>query len=191
MNSRNLGIWDVKEKSEFWKTLAERKNGDFKIITTVSRDLNKFELKFNYKKTVISFSESDTKPLFVDCSIRGGLGRAWFEISKTDFIEKIFSKFSKSNISSINTEFNKCYLIKANDNTKIRSIINNKNITDLILQQNLTFIGGKQGKNGDFDLTLNIHRNVNNIVQLESVYNLTTRLIDILKGEKTDTASGS
>ena len=184
MNHRNLGIWDIQKKSEFWKILAERKNGDFKIITTVSKDLNRLELTFEYDKIIISFSESDTKPLFVECSIRSEMEQAWFEISKIDFIGKISGKFSKSKITSINSEFNNSYLIKGTDSYIIRSIINNKNITDLILKQNLTFIGGEQGKNGKFNLSLNIHRNINNIEQLEVIYNLTTMLIDLLKRKR-------
>jgi hypothetical protein len=43
----------------------------------------------------------------------------------------------------------------------------------------------------DFILSLNIHRNVNNLQQLETIYNLTTKLIDILKGKKTATNKGS
>ena len=50
----------------------------------------------------------------------------------------------------------------------------------MILKQDLTFIGGEKGKNGDFILRLNIHRNVNNLPQLEAVYDLTTILIDEL-----------
>ncbi|MCF8295900.1 MAG: hypothetical protein K9J13_00020 [Saprospiraceae bacterium] len=177
---RNLGIWDVLEKSEFWKMFAEKVNAEFKIITTVSRDLNRLELKSEYKKIVISFSESDTKPLFVSCEFRQNRNLTWFEISKSDFIEKIINKFSRNSIKSINGDFNKNYISKTIDNYKIKSIINNKTITDLILKQNLTFIGGKQEKNGVFTLSLNIHRNVNNLQHLKAVYDLTLKLIDEL-----------
>lgn len=184
MNHRNLGIWDVRKKSEFWKILAKRIHADFKIITTVSRDLNRMELKFEYEKVMVSFSESDTKPLFVECNFNRDMGLTWFEISKADFVENVISKFSKSKIKSSNGAFNNNYLTKAIDNQKIRAIINNKNITELILQQNLTFIGGKQGKNGKFNLSLNIHRNVNTLEQLEAIYKLTATLIDSLDGRK-------
>lgn len=188
---RNSGIWDVRRKSEFWKVLAKKINADFKIITTVSRDLNRMELTFEYEKVTVTFSESDTKPLFVECNFKRDMNPARFEIYKVDFIEKITSKFSKGKINSTNREFDNKYLTKATDNHKIRSIINNKNITDLILQQDLTFIGGNQEKDGRFNLSINVHRNINNIEQLEAIYNLTTTLIDTLQGRKTAVNEGS
>lgn len=185
MKHWNYGIWDVSKKSEFWKVLAKRIDANFRIVTTVSRDLNRMELKFEYEKVMVSFSESDTKPLFVECNFNRDMGRTRFEIYKVDFIEKIASKFSKNKISANNKEFNDIYLTEATDNNKIRSIINNKNITDLILRLDLTYIGGRQDNDGKFNLSLNIHRNINNIEQLEAVYNLTTALIDTLKERKT------
>lgn len=177
----NLGIWDVQKKSEFWKRLAAKLNADFKIITTVSKDFNRLELKSEYKKVMISFSETDTKPLFVNCEFRQTRNLTWFEISKSDFIEKIINKFSRNKINSSNRAFSKNYLSKSIDNYKIKSIINNKTITDLILKQNLTFIGGEQGENDEFILSLNVHRNINNIQQLESIFDLTIKLIDEFK----------
>jgi hypothetical protein len=111
---RNLGIWDVREKAEFWKVLAEKTNADFKIITTVSKDLNRLELKLEYEKVMISFSETDTKPLFVHCKFRQTRNLTWFEISKSDFIEKLINQFSRNKIESGNSEFNKNYLFKNN-----------------------------------------------------------------------------
>ncbi len=186
-----MGIWDVRKKSEFWKILAERKNGHFKMISTVSRDLNRLELAFEYEKISITFSESDTKPLFVSCGFRGEMGQTWFEISKTDLIEKIIRRFRKHKINAIHGDFNNKYLTRGNDNFKVRSLLNNKKITDLILKQNLTFIGGEREKHGKFNLILNVHRNVNSLEQLESVYTLTTALIDVLEGRKTADKPGA
>ncbi|MBI9056018.1 MAG: hypothetical protein JEY96_19510 [Bacteroidales bacterium] len=49
--SRNLGFHDVKNKREFWKTFSDEINGEFKIITTVSRDLNKLRWKLIIKES--------------------------------------------------------------------------------------------------------------------------------------------
>jgi len=127
---------------------------------------------------MISFSETDTKPLFIKCIFKQSRNFTWFEIAKSDFIEKIIYKFSRNKINSSIGDFNKNYLSKTIDNYKIKSIINNRTITDLILKQDITFIGGKQGEKGEFILSLNIHRNVNNLQQLEAIYDLTTKLID-------------
>ncbi len=184
MKHRNLGIWDIREKTEFWKILAGKINADLKTLTTVSKDLNRLELKSEYKKVRITFSETDTKPLFVNCEFKPFSNLTWFEISKSDAIERIMNKFSRKKIYSSNEEFNKNYLSKTNNNHKIKSIINNKTITNLILKQNLTFIGGSQGKNEAFILNLNIHRNVNNLQQLETIYDLTIKLIDEFIGNR-------
>ena len=180
----NLGIWDVRKKSEFWKELAKRKNANFKTIATVSKDLNRLELSFDYEKVQVIFTETDTKPLFIECNFSSDIGRTWFEISKTDFIEKLMSQFSKHKIKSTNKELSNKYLIKGTDNQMVREIINNKKIIEIILQENITFIGGEQGKNGTYKLSLNIHRNINSIEQLEAIYNLTITLIDRLKRKR-------
>ena len=188
---RNLGIWDVRKKSEFWKILAQKINADFRIITTASRDLNRLELKFEYEKVTVTFGESDTKPLFVECNFNRDMGSTSFEISKVDFIEKLTSNFSKRIIHSTNRDFDKKYSTKTTDNNRIRRIINNKEITELILRQNLTFIGGKQEKNGKFNLVLNVHRNIISIKQLETIYKLTTTMIDSLNRIKTTAVEDS
>ena len=184
MKFRNLGVWDVLKKADFWKKFSEKHGADFKIKTTVSKDLNRLEMTIQYNGVSISFSESDTRPLFIDCNFKYSESLAWFEISKIDFIEKVIAMFGKNKISSYNKDFNRKYLVKTVDNYRVKSIINNKNITGLILKQNLTYIGGKQDKSGAFHLTVNVHRNVNSLEQLETVYGLATALIDELKGHK-------
>lgn len=179
---RNLGVWDVKKKSGFWKILSEKINADFKMITTVSRDLNRLELKSEYDKVMITFSESDTKPLFVNCEFNQIRNLTWFEISKSDFIERIINNFSRNVIKSNHKKFNKTFLSKTIENDKIKTIINNKIITDLILKLNLSFVGGRE-EDEKFNLRLNIHREINNLQQLKDVYGLTTNIIDVLNGK--------
>ena len=110
--------------------------------------------------------------------------KVFAERTHADFIEKMLFKFSRNKISSNNGEFDKNYISKTVDNYKIKSVLNNRNITELILRQNITFIGGEQDKQGNFNLSLNIHRNVNCIEQLETIYNLAKMLIDSLNGRK-------
>ena len=114
---KNLGIWDVQKKSEYWKVLAKNIHADFKIITTVSKDFNRLVLKVEYKNVFISFTETDTKPLFVNCEFARSRNLTWFEISKSDFIERLMNKFSKSKINSSNIEFNKKYISKTINNS--------------------------------------------------------------------------
>jgi len=180
----NLGIWDVRKKSEFWNALAKKKNATFKTITTVSKDLNRLELSFDYEKVQVIFTETDTKPLFIECNFSSEAGLPWFEIAKVDLIEKLMSRFSKHKIKSTNQELNQKYLIKGTDNQAVSEMINNKKIIGIILRENLTCIEGKPGKNGTYKLSLNIHRNINNLEQLEAIYNLTLTLIDRLKRKR-------
>ena len=181
---KNLGIWDVQKRSVFWKILSKEINANLKIITTVSRDLNRLELKTKYEKVKITFSESDTKPLFVHCEFDQIRNLTWFEISKSDFIEKIIHDFSRNTIQSNHKKFNKTYLSKTIENDKVKSIINNKIITDLILKLNLSFIGGSIGNNENFILSLNIHREIQTLQQLGDVYKLTTKLIEVINGKE-------
>ena len=178
MSQRNLGMWDIQIKAEFWKKLAIDVNGDFKIITTVSKDLNRLELNTEYKKVLISFSESDTKPLFVSCKFMQAQNLAWFEISKSDFIEKVLNAFNNKKVDSNNPDFNKIYLVKTIENNKIKTIINDNTIVNLIMKNDLTFVGGEQGENDEYIVNLNVHRNVNDLKQLKEIYELATMLID-------------
>ncbi len=138
------------------------------------------ELSFEYKDVKVRFTESDTKPLFVECYFQRGLGNIWFEISRTDFIDRLMSLFTKNKLESANKEFNKKYLILGANTQKVREIINNEKIIKIILSESITFVGGKNGKDGKFRLTLNIHRNVNSPEQLETIYNFTVSLIELL-----------
>ena len=128
MKHRNLGIWDVRKKSEFWKIFSDKINADFKIITTVSKDFNRLELKSEYNKVMITLSETDSTPLFVNCEFNQTRNLTWFEISKSDFIDKIMNKFSGNKITSGSVEFDKNYLSKTSDNERIKSIINNRRV---------------------------------------------------------------
>ncbi|MBN2639731.1 MAG: hypothetical protein JXR65_11675 [Bacteroidales bacterium] len=125
--------------------------------------------------------ESDTKPFFIECNLISATGQPRFGISKAYFIEKILNRFNKQKIKSANKKLNSKYLVSRDESQKIREIINDTNITNIMLREHPAFIGGEHKKNGSYKLSLNIHRNINNIEQLESIYNLTIALIDTLK----------
>ena len=178
-----LGFWDVAKKADFWQKLAKKINAEFKIFTTVSKDLSRLQLTFVYDNAQVKFTESDTKPLFVECNFNRNMPHVWFEISQSDFIDKIMSLLSKHKIKSRNKKFNQSYIVKSNDNHRVIEIINNQNIAETILRENIMFIGAEPVKNGAYRLQLSINRNINNFQQLEAVYNLTISLIDILNGK--------
>ncbi len=178
-----LGIWDVTNKATFWRELANKINADFKILTTVSRDLNRLKLTFVYDNVQVKFSESDTKPLFIECLFESPTGQGWFEISKSDFVDKLLNYTSKHKLKPGNKQFGKNYIIKGRNDQKINAIINNPKIIATILEQNINFIGGRQDKKGKYKLEINVNRNVNNLEQLTKIYQLTLSLIDILNGK--------
>ena len=42
------GFFSVREKKEYWKKLTNDISGEFKLITTASRDLDKLQIKCIY-----------------------------------------------------------------------------------------------------------------------------------------------
>ena len=107
------GYFDVLKKKDFWKKLAEEKNADFKIITTVSMVINKIRIRHLYKKNLIVITESDTQPLFIETTLNLWTNRdSYFEITENAFIERILNKISNKSVNLNNAEFDKKFLIK-------------------------------------------------------------------------------
>lgn len=178
--SRNFGIRDSKSKTGLWKTFSEEVKGEFKFIVPVSRDLNKLQLKVNYKGVNIILKETDTKPLFIECSLKNIKKSFWFEIIKSDTIERILSYFSSKIVKSGIDNFDTQYLFKTNDKNSVNGIKNNSTLVNLILSENVFFINGKPTSLTDYSLIINVNRDVNNIQKMKAIYDLTLLLIDEL-----------
>ncbi len=179
-----LGIWEVTKKSDFWKELANKIDANFKILTTVAKDLNRLELSTTYDNVQIKFTETDTKPLFIECYFNKPIDNLWFEITKSDFIDKLLNLLNKHKLKSANKQLYQKYIIKGDNTQKVREIINNPKITWSILREDITFVGGNQDKNGIYKLEINVNRNVNSLKQLEKIYRFTLWLIDIINGKE-------
>ena len=176
------GFFSVREKKEYWKELTNDISGEFKLITTVSRDLDKLQIKCIYNGIQITFSETDTKPLLIQATIQSELLKDfYFEITKGDFIERLLSKLSKKVITLNNSKFDKDYIIKTNNKEKTFRFLDSKSIVDYLLDSDIFYIEGKaQNNNTDFTLMFNVNREVNSYEYLKFIQELFFSFIDNL-----------
>jgi hypothetical protein len=177
------GIFDVIKKKDFWKKLADERNAEFKIITTVSRDLNKIQIKYPYKNNQIIITETDTKPLFIETNlILRHEKEVYFQITENEFVERLLSKFSNKTIKLNNVEFDKKYLIKSNRKELVEKLLENSQTTESLLILDIFYIEGSSNIDKNiFNLKFNVNRNVNSYEYLKSLLLVFCVFIDRLE----------
>jgi hypothetical protein len=175
-----IGIHDVSIKKEFWNEFAKMNSGDLKIIKTKSNEFEKLQLVFNYKGANINLVETDTKPLRVHIEIQNYKNKAEFILTKTDFIDKLLSPFSRNKVETNSIEFNQTYLLKSKNEDLAKTIFDEPKIQNLILDEKIMMISGFV-EQSLFKLEMVVNRDVNHLEKLNKIGLLTKMII-----EKTD-----
>ncbi len=178
--TQSRGYIDIFPKRDLWAEFAAETNGSFKILHTVSQDLQKFNLKIPFNDTVIEFAESDTHPLKISCGLKSEK-EVCFSISIEDAIEKVLKFFGQQDIQINDPVFDEKYLIKGSDVELTKEILNYKNVKSLILKTNVFSVVCKYNKK---DEKLEIHcmagRSVNSKEYMNDLLCLMTSVIERL-----------
>jgi len=180
INGPSPGYTDNFPKREMWKEIAKELNGEFKIKFNSGHELEIHNISIPHKKWTIRISVSDTRPLKFQISFSSSQD---FELilSWEDFIERIFKKFSKSEIELGWKEFDKHYLIKSNRSDLVMSTIT-KDIQRNLLKHNVYSLSYQtDSSTRTAELTSVIQRRAGNkemIYELVEMYKL---LIDNLE----------
>jgi hypothetical protein len=118
----SYGFTDILPKREMWKKIAEELNGDFKILYDAGHTIEIHHIEIPYKKWKIEISESDTRPLKIKVSFDAGQPFN-LVLSRTDSIENLLNKFSRSSVKIGWKAFDSRYLIKSNRSDVVKQSI--------------------------------------------------------------------
>ena len=129
----------------------------------------------------ISFQESDTRPLKVECEIFSEKDIE-FTIAQKDFFDRFLQFFVRRAIKTSHAKFDKKYSIQSNNEKTIANILHGESIIDSFLQMNIFSLSCEYNKK---ESTLKIigmfGRNVNSIDEMRSVYFLLNSIIKQIK----------
>lgn len=179
--TRTLGFIDISKKRLFWSELANDLNGILKTKQTISKDLELLCLQVPYQEFSIDFTESDTHPLKISCTIKV---KQKFEFSLTyeDSIEKLFKLFGQQDIILSDEAFDKKYLIQGQNVEIIKNIMSIADIKNILLKNNVfSYTCTFQEKESTINLKSLVSRTINSKTELLDLYNLFCLTIDKLK----------
>lgn len=130
-----MGYTDVLPKRQMWQEIAKELNGEFKISSTASQDIEIQHVTIPYKKWELDISVSDTRPLKFEISFSSSQD---FEmiLSWEDFIEGILKRFKKPEIELGWNEFDKRYLVKSNRSDLVKVVLT-RDIQEAFLKHNI------------------------------------------------------
>ncbi len=175
-----IGIHDVSRKKDFWKEFSKVNSGDLKVIRTKSNVFEKLHLVFDYKGAAICFTETDTKPLRVHIEIPHFKYELEFILTKSDFIDKALSLFTRNYIKTNSKEFNQSYLLKSKNDDLVKTIFAEPKIQKLILEEKIMMVSCFV-KQSSIHIEMVVNRDVNQLDKLNKIGLLTKMII-----EKTD-----
>lgn len=180
------GIFDVIKKQDFWKQLSDEIGGEFKIITTVARDLNKIRIKYNYRGHELMLTETDTKPLFIESVIEShNYSNLSIQVSENEFVERFISKFSSKMMKLNQSSFDEKYLIKSSDKGIALKLLHDLNISEAIVALEIFYLEVVSNENKNtLSIVFNVNRKVNSYDYLKSILALYCVFIDNLIGLK-------
>jgi len=176
--TRTEGFIDVSKKRDFWEDLAKEYKGTFIVKHTVSRDLIKLVLTIPYKQYLVEFTESDTHPLKINCTLNVNCEFDFF-ISYEDSLEKLLKFFGHQDIQVGDEVFDKKYLIQGEKPDLIKKILMAEKIKTILLSNNVfSYNCIYKKKDETAQLTCLVSRTVNSKAELAELFELFCLTID-------------
>ena len=176
--TRTQGFIDISKKRDFWKDLASEYKGTFSVKHTVSKDLERLVLKIPYKQYIIEFTESDTHPLKINCTLNANYKFEFF-ISYEDTIEKLLKFFGSQDIQVGDEVFDEKYLIQGEKSDLIKKVLMKEKIKAILLSNNVfSYNCIYDKKNETIQLTSLVSRTVNSKSELAELFDLFCLTID-------------
>lgn len=180
LNKPSLGYTDNFSKREMWRVIAMDQNGEFKIKHNSGNEIEIHEISIPYRKWNIQISVSDSRPLKFNVSFSYSQHFVLL-LSEEDFFDRIFKKFTKSEIQLGWKEFDRHYLIDSNRSDLVKQIIS-REIQETLLKFNIYSVSYQSDQqSGKAELLSVIQRDAGNkemILELIEIFKL---LIDNLE----------
>ncbi len=176
--TRTQGFIDISKKRDFWKDLAKETNGIFNVKHTVARDLETLILKIPYKQYLVEFTESDTHPLKINCTLNVNYKFEFF-ISYEDTLEKLLKFFGNQDIQVGDEAFDKKYLIQGENPDLIKKVLMKDRIKTILLSNNVFSYNCIYDKKKEtIQLTSLVSRTVNSKSELSELFELFCLTLD-------------
>jgi hypothetical protein len=169
---------DVKRNKQLWKEFCEEKNGNLQIKNTNDFAFSNMRMRLPYDDSEISFRESDTNLLKIEYCFTKSFDFS-FQISFEDFIEKTIKLISKTEVEIGDKHFDNKYLISTNNREKLKGLLSNNLLRELLLLQNISNFQfrNKDGKGTIFILG---GRHVTKMESLHNLYEIVVITIEYL-----------
>ena len=181
-------------KNSIWKYLAEELNGKYierKYDQSDKSDIRfrEFQIVFDnytFYKTVGTTTVERTCTRIV-CPYTS-LENFKFQIYRKGFLDSIRTLFGEQDIIIGSEQFDKDFVIKSNIDYKLKKLMENRDLIDLIQAQKRIHIEisdnkgiwGEKLSENNYELSYYSEGEVNSIVSLKSLYKIFTILIDQL-----------
>ncbi|WP_321308968.1 hypothetical protein [Marinifilum fragile] len=127
---------DIEKKLKTWEKFCDENNGTLQIKRTGSNTFSRLIMEVPIKNYMVRFEESDLNLLRVTCNL--GIKDFRFYITFEDVIEKIIKSFYNQEIEIGDTEFDDKYLITTNNERKMKNILSDSDLKNLLLKNNVS-----------------------------------------------------
>lgn len=177
-------------KINIWQEFAKETNGTFKVGYSWISDSNEIEYKNwkiifdNYTAWSGKYSKEITR-VIVPITLKDNFK---FEIYNDGFVRKIEKLFGAQDLEIGYPDFDKAFVIKSNNEFKIKTLLRNKEIRNLILLQKEVNIqiSDKKGiweeqlPENEYELSYFIDGEIHNIETLKSLLEMFKLILDEL-----------
>lgn len=180
----------MKNQINIWQEFAKETNGAFKVGYSWISDSTEIEYK-NWKIIFDNFTvwsgkySSETTRIIAPITLADNFR---FELYREGFIRKVEKLFGAQDIEIGDVDFDKVFTIKSNNEFKIKTLLQNKDIKNLIQSQkevNLV-ISDQKGiweeklPKGEFELSYYVDGEIHNFESLKSLLKLFKLILDEL-----------
>ncbi len=179
--TRTQGFINVSEKAGFWQETAGEFNGVFKTKHTVAKDMKILFLELPCGETLVEFTESDAHPLKIKATMETKRPFVFYAGQK-DFLDNLLGAFNRNRIKTGDPDFDKNYIVRADDQDSASKIFANDKIRSILLSTGVySFVCDYDKQNSKAKLSCVVNRTVNSKEELSALFDLFCQTIDEMK----------
>ncbi|MCK9458901.1 MAG: hypothetical protein M0R80_04615 [Proteobacteria bacterium] len=171
-------VLDTTRKRDAWTRFAAAHDGEFGIKTTVDHTYMTFHLAIPFSDSQIVFVETDTRPLKLSFLVPSDDGFR-FTIWPQDFADALMHFFGAQDVVIGDEEFDKAFVIKANDERRVKRLLESREIKSFLLAGRDLSIGTETSE-GKTYLRMTANRTTETEPELNSLFSFFCTVIQRL-----------
>ena len=154
-------------KRPTWERFAAAHGGRFWITETIDGIWELFHLTIPFMETEIVFVETDNHPLKLSSTLDPTDGFL-FTIWPQDFVDGVMHFFGAQDVVIGDVEFDKAFVVKANDERRVKRLLESQEIKSFLLAGRYPFFGTESSEEGT-RLRMTVNRTTETEAELESL----------------------